>query len=58
MNFKDICEQRFSVRSYSSKHVEDEKIAQILDMVKSNLKHKKSTYQGAFCFLLTFVVVD
>ena len=34
MDFKEICNQRYSVRSFSSKPVEDEKIAQILDMVK------------------------
>ena len=34
MHFKDICNQRYSVRSFKSTPVEDEKIAQILDMVK------------------------
>ena len=34
MNFKDICNQRYSVRSFSSKPVEQEKIDEILDMVK------------------------
>lgn len=34
MHFKDICNQRYSVRKFSSKAVEDEKIAQMLDMVK------------------------
>ncbi len=34
MNFKDICSQRYSVRSFKSTPVEDEKIAQILEMVK------------------------
>ena len=34
MDFKKICDTRYSVRSFSSKPVEDEKIAQILDMVK------------------------
>lgn len=34
MDFKQICDTRFSVRSFASTTVEDEKIAQILDMVK------------------------
>lgn len=34
MHFKDICNQRYSVRSFLSKPVEQEKIDEILDMVK------------------------
>ena len=34
MDFEKICEQRYSVRSFSSTPVEDEKIAKILEMVK------------------------
>ena len=34
MDFEKICEQRYSVRSFSSTPVEDEKIARMLEMVK------------------------
>ncbi|MBQ7372960.1 MAG: nitroreductase family protein [Clostridia bacterium] len=34
MDFEKICKERYSVRSFSSKPVEDEKIAKILEMVR------------------------
>lgn len=34
MDFNKICQERYSVRSFSSKPVEDEKIAKILEMVR------------------------
>lgn len=34
MNFKDLCKERYSVRNYSDKKVEEEKIFAMLDMVR------------------------
>jgi nitroreductase len=34
MDFEKICKERYSVRSFSSRPVEDEKIAKILEMVR------------------------
>ena len=34
MDFEKICKERYSVRSYKSTPVEDEKIAKILEMVR------------------------
>ncbi len=34
MDFEKICNERYSVRSYQSRPVEDEKIAKILEMVR------------------------